>query len=71
MKHATVERSGWTIPLIGIPQSATLEECDRCRCLFHIRRVVITDGRFLCFECFPFHKPQKVAGEVPRGTQVR
>ena len=52
MKHAEVKISGMTIPLIGIPPEAMLEECDDCHDLFGLSDVVVgEDGRIRCGKC--------------------
>jgi hypothetical protein len=53
MKHATVKIGEYTIPLIGIDPSATLERCDQCRKSKHLSAMKITmDGkRILCVSC--------------------
>ena len=30
MRHAMVKRDGFTVPLIGVPASATNDKCDAC-----------------------------------------
>ena len=49
--HATVQREGFTVPLIGIPPSAMLEECDCCHDQFSIRDMQLCDGQMLCPKC--------------------
>lgn len=50
-KHATVKVDGYTIPLIGIPPSATEDWCDVCGKKLHLSEVNITeDGRMVCQE---------------------
>jgi formylmethanofuran dehydrogenase subunit E len=51
MKHATVTRDGYEVPLIGIPPEATLQACDRCNRLFPLREVELTDRGILCKQC--------------------
>ena len=52
MKHATVERDGFTVPLIGIPLSATLDTCDLCGDVFSIRVLELSEsGQLLCERC--------------------
>jgi len=53
MKHATVHIGGMVIPLIGIPMSATEEECDCCHDIFHIRKIHWSENgkQLLCGDC--------------------
>lgn len=50
VKHAIVERSGYRIPLIGIPTSSTLETCDLCGDVFGLRQIELKK-QFLCEKC--------------------
>ena len=49
--HATVQREGYTVPLIGIPPAAVKEQCDGCRKEFALGLVSLVDGQILCPEC--------------------
>ena len=50
--HAIIEREGYKVPLLGIPPSAVLQECDLCHDEFPLRDVEIGDaGQVLCLEC--------------------
>lgn len=51
MNHATVEVSGFKIPLIGVPSEATLEECDRCHDAYPLTQVTWTERGWLCQKC--------------------
>jgi hypothetical protein len=52
MKHATVKTGGYTIPLIGIPVTATQQACEKCGRLFHLTEIKFTaDGKALCAKC--------------------
>jgi formylmethanofuran dehydrogenase subunit E len=51
MKHATIEKDGYKVPLIGIPPDAVLQECDLCHDLFPLREVEVTDAGVLCEKC--------------------
>jgi len=51
MKHATVNREGFTVPLIGIPMSSTLQECSCCHDEFPLFDVRFTGRQFLCKKC--------------------
>ena len=51
MKHATVPIDGMQIPLIGIPQYATLETCDLCHDEFHLSQIMFNGVQFLCPKC--------------------
>lgn len=49
MKHADVKIGDYIIPLIGVPQDASLEECDLCHDIFPLREMVISEtGHILC-----------------------
>lgn len=56
MNHATVKLGDYTCPLIGIPVSATEDECDLCWDIFHISDLTITGTQFLCKKCN--HEPK-------------
>lgn len=50
--HAEVRVGDYTIPLIGIPREATLEECACCHDVFPILEVELDErGRPLCRRC--------------------
>jgi hypothetical protein len=51
MNHATVTRDGFTVPLIGIPKDATLQECDACHELFGLQQIQWTGAQMLCDKC--------------------
>lgn len=53
MKHATVKIGDYTIPLIGIGESATQDNCDKCGTLIHITELQFqADGvTLLCKKC--------------------
>lgn len=51
MKHAEVKIGEFTIPLIGVPRNATLEECDCCHEIIVLSEAVITDKQVLCRKC--------------------
>jgi hypothetical protein len=50
-KHAMVQREGYTVPLIGIPPDAVLEECDCCHKMFGLAKMQWTGKQMLCAEC--------------------
>jgi formylmethanofuran dehydrogenase subunit E len=50
-KHATVRVGGFEIPLIGLPKSSTLEECDLCHDEFHLTEIEYNGKQFLCERC--------------------
>ena len=51
-KCATVEREGFTVPLIGIPAAAVLEECDLCHFEFPLGEITLAEsGQQLCSKC--------------------
>jgi len=51
--HALVKIGDMTIPLIGVPIDAGLEECDLCHDLFRLWDIVYNGTQFLCFKCGP------------------
>jgi hypothetical protein len=52
MKHAMVPTGEFMVPLIGIPETAVEERCDRCGNHLHLSKIVISeDGRFICVGC--------------------
>ena len=51
MRNATVHVDGFVIPLIGVPDSETIETCDGCKRKFHLTKVTLTGSRFLCEQC--------------------
>ncbi len=62
MKHATVKREGFEVPLIGIPMASVLQECDCCHDEFSISDVRWTGRQMLCVKCDDVN-PQKPKGE--------
>ena len=58
-QYATVQRDGFTVPLIGVPKSATEYECEGCGVKGPESALELTDGKFLCAKCRP---------ETPRFT---
>lgn len=53
ISHVTVKIGDMTIPLIGVPPSATLEKCDQCKKQFNIQQVRLIGKKILCFGCSP------------------
>ena len=52
MDHAIVERSGFKVPLLGIPPDACLQECELCHYEFPMKDVEMSDGgQILCKKC--------------------
>lgn len=52
MNHATVTRDGYTVPLIGIPERATDEQCSRCKQYVHLREIVLDEhAKPICLKC--------------------
>ena len=49
--HATVEREGFRVPLIGIPPGAVLQECDCCHQEFPLKEVEYNGIQTLCRKC--------------------
>ena len=52
VKHATIKLGDYTIPLIGVDRTATLEECDLCHDIFSIQAVWLTGTQILCEKCY-------------------
>jgi hypothetical protein len=51
-KHATVPVGEYTVPLIGIPPSATQEKCSRCGSVCHLSEIVLDEkGQPCCQTC--------------------
>ena len=49
---ATVQRDGFTVPLIGIPKSSVMEKCDRCgETIDLLNAEIIQSGQVLCEKC--------------------
>ena len=46
-----VQREGYTVPLIGIPPAAVLEECDCCHELLGLSKLTWTGKQMLCAKC--------------------
>jgi hypothetical protein len=52
VKHATVRLGEYTVPLIGVPEDATLETCDTCKKKFNLRVIVLDEhGVPKCPKC--------------------
>ena len=51
MKHAEVKVSGYTVPLIGVPPTAMLEECDLCHDYLSLQSISYNGKQFLCTKC--------------------
>lgn len=54
MSHAKVSVGGYEVPLIGIPEDATTQECDRCHDRFPLQELRMTSsgGAFYCVGCY-------------------
>lgn len=51
-EHATVKRGEYTVPLIGIPATATEGECECCHELVHLSKLHMSEsGQMLCEKC--------------------
>ena len=51
-KWATVEKDGYKVPLIGVPEEAVLETCDCCGESIGLSQSVVGDsGQILCAKC--------------------
>lgn len=51
MKHATVMRDGFEVPLIGIPEEAVQDTCDCCGTVIKLPEVYTDGDQFLCAKC--------------------
>lgn len=52
MNHATVRIGEYTVPLIGIPKSATRQKCHHCKKSFHIADMEVDEQfRPTCKKC--------------------
>jgi len=57
LRHATVARDGFDVPLIGIPVEAVLDECQLCGDVYPIRELAFSPaGQLLCSKCRKNHK---------------
>lgn len=56
-RHAEVKIGEYTIPLIGIPEDATKDECDLCHKKFYIGDLHLAGGYFYCEPCFKAFNP--------------
>ncbi len=51
-KHATVKLGEYVVPLIGIPESSTQQECHRCKKSFNLTEITLDEkGRPHCKKC--------------------
>ena len=50
-RHATVMKDGFTVPMIGIPETSVLEECDCCHSQTGIGSVRFNGVQMLCGKC--------------------
>ncbi len=50
-EYATVQREGFTVPLIGIPAAAVKETCDECGVEFGLCDLTMTGSQMLCKKC--------------------
>lgn len=52
MTHAIIIRDGFAVPLIGIPESAVIDECDLCGDVFGTSNLKWDEqGSLLCSKC--------------------
>lgn len=51
MKHATVTRDGYKVPLIGVPECSVIEVCDLCGDEFGISQIERIGTQWLCAKC--------------------
>jgi formylmethanofuran dehydrogenase subunit E len=49
--HATVNKDGFQVPLIGIPKTAVREKCDSCGKEFGVNDVKLVENQMLCAKC--------------------
>ena len=49
--HATVQRDGYTVPLIGVPPEATTDHCDLCGDVFGLSQLELCGKQLLCERC--------------------
>jgi len=57
-KHATVKVGEYTVPLIGVPEDATQQECETCGQSFHISEIELAaNGKACCKRCLPPNDP--------------
>lgn len=49
--HATINRDGFEVPLIGVPPGAVMEECDLCHEEHPLRDLTWTGTQMLCEKC--------------------
>jgi hypothetical protein len=49
--HAIVPLGEYNVPLIGIPKTAVLEECDLCHEEFRLSDVELIGYQILCRKC--------------------
>lgn len=56
-EHATVEKDGYKVPLIGVDRAAVLEECDCCHDEYGVSETEYNGVQFLCNKCRPQNVP--------------
>jgi hypothetical protein len=53
MEHAKVKSGEYEIPLIGVPKSATEEECSVCKQFFNLKEIKLDEQcTVYCKECY-------------------
>ena len=50
-RWAIVLRDGYKVPLIGVPEDAALERCDRCCEMVALTEAVLCGDSILCLDC--------------------
>lgn len=50
-EYATVQKDGYTVPLIGIPTEAVLDECECCHDRFPLGELTFNGTQNLCGKC--------------------
>lgn len=68
MKHAHVQSGEYEVPLIGIPKTATQQECQTCKKCFHLNEIKFNiDGAPQCKECLSMENPVFTNKEIIDG----
>jgi len=70
IQHATVQRDGYEVPLIGVPPSAVLETCDCCHEEVGLSQAVITGKQTLCQKCASLKLKLPTTAEILKGWDV-
>lgn len=67
-KHAKIQVGEYEVPLLFVPPSAVMEECDRCHDLFQFQKITLTKKLFLCPKCLyeRIQRPLKTSRKISR-----